>query len=140
MEQVHHQLKAHVARLAICSIASLGYGVEALVNMRGEWNRGFGSLTLGWAVVNLIICLASHLGKKPDNLSKLREFLFLNLGLNVAYIGVGITMALLGTAGVAGAGVAVAIQGGILLVLDIWLLRKISVPEHRPENRGTSPT
>ncbi len=125
METAHRELSKHLVRLALISVASFGLGCEFLFGLTGEWNRGFGTLTAGWAAVNLLICLMSKFGKKPDNLPKLREFLMLNLGLNLAYIGVGITMGILGNPWVWGAGVAVAIQGGILFILDAWLLSRL---------------
>lgn len=140
MEAIHQELRAHIARLALCSVASLGFGVEAIANIRGEWSQGFGQMTLGWAVVNLLICLMSRLGKGPNDLAKFREFLFLNLGLNAAYIGVGTTMAMLGGEAVAGSGIAVVIQGALLLVLDVWLLKKIKHASAgpRPGNPDTT--
>ena len=125
MESLAKELKKHLARLALISVASVGMGFEALLGLSGEWNQGFGTLTVGWAMVNLLICLAGALGKPPADLQKFREFLLLNLGLNVGYVGVGVTMALLGNPWVEGAGIAVAIQGFILLVLDAWLLVRI---------------
>lgn len=124
MEQVQLELRRHLKRLAFASVASVGLGCEFLFGLEGEWNDGFGTLTLGWAFINLLICLGSSLGKPPTSLRKFREFLQLNLGLNCGYIGVGIAMAMLGNLWVAGAGVAVAIQGGLLLWLDAWLLKR----------------
>ncbi len=143
MNHLAKELKRHLARLALISVASIGMGFEALLGLTGEWNKGFGTLTVGWAAVNLIICLVSALGKPPADLQKFREFLFLNEGLNVAYIGVGTTMAILGNPWVEGAGVAVAIQGFILFVLDAWLLKKTPraiAPEPHPESPDTAPT
>lgn len=132
MKPFQRELRRHLARLAICSGASLGFGVEALLNMRGEWNHGFGTLTTGWAVVNLVIVAISRFGKPPEDLRKFREFLMLNMGLNLGYIGVGVAMAVWGTPWVWGAGVAVALQGAILLVLDGWLLRRVPFIESGP--------
>lgn len=55
----------------------------------------------------------------------------LNLGLNAGYLGVGAALALAAVSSeVRAAGVAVAIQGFALLVLDGWLVRRVpSAPE-----------
>jgi hypothetical protein len=79
-------------------------------------------------VVNLIIAAAGWKGSKPLELSPFREFLALNLGLNVGYIGVGIALGVLGELGVSGAGWAVAIQGLALLILDGFLMARLPTP------------
>ncbi len=79
-------------------------------------------MTAGWCLVNLAIVAASRNGPASE-LAPLREFLALNLGLNCAYIGVGATVGRLSMKPFsAGMGWAAALQGGVLLVLDGYLL------------------
>ncbi|MCW5938874.1 MAG: hypothetical protein KF884_04980 [Fimbriimonadaceae bacterium] len=91
----------------------------------GSWTS-FLAWMCGWCLVNLAICGLSWYGKPPGDLRKLREFLMLNEGLNVGYLGVGLALGLSSNAPVVqGAGWAIAIQGVALLVLDTWLLMKL---------------
>lgn len=79
-------------------------------------------MTAGWAFVNLLIAAPGLVRPKPvESLRKLREFLAFNLGLNVAYISVGVTVALTVNPG---AGWAVVVQGAALLVLDGILMAR----------------
>jgi len=119
------ELRAHLVRLAIWSGLSLIGGLLLLTRRPPELLRGLAILTIGWAVVNLAIAFFSWRGSPPTEMRALREFLMLNLGLNVGYIGVGVTMAILGSPFVRGAGIAVAIQGFALLVLDGYLMAKL---------------
>lgn len=86
--------------------------------------HGFALLSAGWCLVNLIIVAASKLFGGPTPLPQLREFLAFNVGLGFAYVGVGVTMAAMsqGRPFARGAGLAVTLQGTVLLVLDAWLL------------------
>jgi hypothetical protein len=81
----------------------------------------------GWAIVNLAIVGASWKQSKPPVRRRLREFLWLNQGLNAGYIGVGVAMASLGGLAVAGMGWGVIIQGLALLALDGLLLTRVPV-------------
>lgn len=74
--------------------------------------------------MNLLIVAAGLRPGKPLVRAKLREFLWLNQGLNAGYVGVGATMAILGPASVAATGWAVVVQGAALLVLDGVLIRQ----------------
>lgn len=98
--------------------------------LSGPFAKGFATMTAGWAVVNLVIGLASSRSSRPQELRKLREFVMLNLGLNVAYVGVGATLALATTdPGARGTGAAVVVQGVALFVFDFVLLRRLPVSE-----------
>lgn len=90
-------------------------------------------MSAGWSAVNLAIVMGSRRSRKPVERRSLREFLFLNLGLNVAYIGVGVCLAWLGPPGVAGSGWAVAVHGAALLALDGWLLSEVPPQDATPE-------
>ena len=82
-------------------------------------------MTLAWGAINLVIALASLRGGPPG--TGFLPFLAFNLGLNFAYIGVGVTMVLL--AGdrtmVREFGAAITIQGIALLILDAALYLKV---------------
>lgn len=117
-------LAAHLLRLGVWSVLCLIVGVAGIATSRDANWRAFFGMTAGWAAVNALIALASRAGAPPKVVAPFREFLWLNVGLNVAYISVGITMALL--AGDRGpikfTGLAIVIQGIGLLVLDGILL------------------
>ena len=121
-------LHSHLVRLAAWSITSLAVGLLGFLSKRDTGPRSFFGMTAGWALINLIIALASWNGAPPRDLGSFREFLFLNDGLNVAYIAVGVTMILLAAQRppIKGAGLAVAIQGVGLLVLDSFLITQLS--------------
>jgi hypothetical protein len=119
------ELRPHVRRLAAWSAASLAAGAAGSLKADPFWSS-FWLWTAGWATVNLLVCAVSARGKPPSDLRKLREFLVLNEGLNLGYIGVGAALGLASpVAGVQGAGWAVFVQGLALLVLDTWLLVRL---------------
>jgi hypothetical protein len=89
----------------------------------------FGVQTAAWGAVNLAIAawawrglaLRDHTGARG-----LERVLWLNLGLDAGYVGVGVTLALTGWVvgrrlGAVGAGAGVSVQGVALCVLD-WVL------------------
>jgi hypothetical protein len=128
--------RAHLLRLFAWGGASLLAGtlLLALVTLRRAAGpaplvRHFGVQTAAWGAVNLAIAawawrglaLRDHAGARG-----LERVLWLNLGLDAGYVGVGVTLALTGWVvarrlGAVGAGAAVAVQGLVLLLLD-WLL------------------
>lgn len=120
MDALRAALDGHLLRLTVWSVLSLVVGL-ALVRR----DRGFGIMTVGWALVNLAIVVGSRLGSGPGPLGPFREFLAFNLGLNFGYIGVGVALAVVGRGLARGAGVAVAVQGAALLVLDGVLWRML---------------
>lgn len=125
MERITAELKAHLRRLLVWSGVGLVGGVAVMAFLRGEWWQGFGGMTVGWAAINAVIGLASLRGKPPKSESQFREFLWLNQGLNVGYVGVGLTLALSHPGlGPQGFGWAVVVQGLGLIVLDGILLRR----------------
>jgi hypothetical protein len=126
-----HAERAHLKRLAAWSAVSVAGG-SAL--MAARWQdprlRHFGIQSAGWGLINAAIVAAAWSGagreKTDAEIASAREFVWLNEGLDVGYVGVGVTMAILGRAaqrpGVEGAGWGVAVQGAGLLVLDSVLL------------------
>jgi hypothetical protein len=89
----------------------------------------FAIQSLAWGIVDLAIALWARHGLALRDLSgavSLDRFVWLNIGLDVGYIGVGVTLALLGwrigpRRGLIGAGLGVAVQGLALTVLDLQL-------------------
>lgn len=124
--------KAHLARLLL-------WGMASIVTASGCWLfwrvkqldlpllRHFAMQTGGWGAVDVVLALASgpHLALRDyDGVTRLDRFLWLNCGLDVGYVAVGVTLALCGwrlarSRGLVGAGIGVAIQGLALLLLDL---------------------
>jgi hypothetical protein len=90
-------------------------------------------MTLGWAAVDGAIVAAAWKStarpRTPEELRASREFLQLNLGLDVGYVATGVAMGVLGRMDgrpeVEGSGWAVAAQGLGLAVLDGVLLAEL---------------
>ena len=119
-------LRDHLVRLLVGAIASLSVGVLLACKLPSA--RDFGLMTAGWSAVNAIIALASLRSPVVKDPAAFRSFLAFNQGLNVAYIAVGVTMALLAAekANIRQFGLAVIMQGAILFLLDGWLWRVTS--------------
>lgn len=125
MERITAELKAHLRRLLVWAGVSLGAGGAILALVPGAFWQGVGGMTVGWAAINAVIGLASLKGKPPKSESQFREFLWLNQGLNLGYVGVGVTLALSHPGlGPQGFGWAVVVQGLGLFALDGILLRR----------------
>ena len=132
--------RAHLLRLFAWGGASVLAGslLLALVAARRAAGpaplvRHFGIQTAAWGLINLAIALWAWRGLAlRDNAGArgLERFLWLNLGLDAGYVGVGATLALTGWAvgrrlGAVGAGAGVVVQGAALLLLDWLLVRQI---------------
>ncbi len=113
------ELAAHLLRLKVWAGVSLLWG---LVLLLGDWRSGFGGMTVGWAVINLLIAFAASRGAPPTDTDGFRRFLAFNLGLNLVWIAIGIAMTRnRGNPWVASAGGAMIVQGGVLMALDLLL-------------------
>ncbi len=124
-------MSGHLTRIIVVIAVSTGLSM-ILVRSGGKFQRGFALLTLGWSAVNAIIVIASLAGNKAlPPLHQFREFLALNVGLNIAYIAVGITLMATGKEKPfqRGAGAAVLAQGLALLVLDAYLMLQLPLPQ-----------
>ncbi len=113
---------AHCDRLIIVAVLFIVAGL--FVVRRPDPVGSFGWMTIGWSVVNILIALPGRLSPKVDP-KTIDDLLAFNLGLNVAYVAVGITLLVLGNPRVRGAGIAVMVQGINLLVLDGYLYSQI---------------
>ena len=87
----------------------------------------FALQTLVWGAIDLMIAIFSWRGlgdRDVDAATRLERFLWLNAGLDVGYVGVGITLAVTGWVlgrrlGPVGAGIGIVVQGLALLLLDM---------------------
>lgn len=130
-------MREHLYRLGIWAILSIIIG--GLIMWR-RWQseswRHFGLQCAVWGLIDGIIVLFGLQDYSHPDLSataKLREFIWLNEGLDVGYIGVGVTLMLVRwrvpSSPLYGAGIAVIIQGLALLVLDgvlLWQLPSVA--------------
>lgn len=131
--------RAHLLRLAIWGGASvlLGTFTLAWLAMRGSNSpllRHFAIQTAAWGAVDLAICAwaARTLALRDlDGATSLINFLWLNVGLDAGYAGVGLTIALCSwrmgkKLGGVGAGIGIIVQGLALALLDLVLLAQIA--------------
>jgi hypothetical protein len=131
--------RAHLMRLAAWGGASLFIGSTLLGLMRLRGHRSalldhFGIQTLAWGAIDLALALRGLQRIELRDLAgatRLDRFLWLNIGLDVGYVMVGVTLLVLGwqlarRMGLVGAGLAVIVQGSALALLDLMLAGQIS--------------
>ncbi len=131
--------KGHVDRLLLWGFASLICGATVHLALRGKGVasgllRHFAIQTWAWGAVDLAIGFWALRGLRLrdfDGLVSLDRFLWLNIGLDGGYVAVGATLALVGWrlhkgGGLAGAGLAVILQGLALLLLDLRLALQLA--------------
>jgi hypothetical protein len=126
-------------RLAVWGGSSLIVGIVLLGLLRVRKVRSslldhFGIQTAAWGAVDLALALAGMQRLELRDLTaatRLDRFLWLNIGLDVGYAMVGITLVVMGwrvarRPGLVGAGLGVVIQGFALAILDLLLAGQIS--------------
>lgn len=131
--------RAHLIRLVVWGGASLLVGTALLGLMRARRHRSalldhFGIQTMAWGAVELVLAVTGLQRLELRDLAgatRLDRFLWLNIGLDVGYVMVGITLLVLGwrvtrRMGLVGAGMAVIVQGAALALLDLVLAGQIS--------------
>lgn len=131
--------RAHLLRLFAWGGASVLLGtlvVVALLVRRADSPllRWFGLMTAAWGAVDVAIAAVAWRGLAPRDLAgftRLDRLLWLNVGLDVGYVAVGVTLAALGwrlgqRLGLVGSGAAVTTQGLALLLLDARLLATLA--------------
>ena len=131
--------RAHLIRLTVWGGASLLVGSVLLGLMRVRGHRSallehFGLQTTVWGAIELALALmgSRHLELRDlAGATRLDRFLWLNIGLDVGYVMVGMTLLVLGwrmarRMGLVGAGMAVVVQGSALALLDLVLANQIS--------------
>jgi hypothetical protein len=127
--------RGHLLRLGVW--AALSVLIGALILGLMYWRkaiapfvRHFAIQLLSWGLIDAAIVgwSWSDLAYRDyAHAMQMQKFLWLNVGLDAGYVGVGITLALAGwligkRPGVLGAGVGVVVQGFALFVLDLRLL------------------
>ena len=132
--------RAHLLRVAVWGGGSVLAGslLLALLTTRAGRSgsplvRHFAIQTAAWGAVDLALVAFAwpRLALRDHTAAtELDRFLWLNLGLDVGYVAVGITLAVcawvLGRRlGGAGAGLGIVVQGLALLVLDAVFVRRI---------------
>jgi hypothetical protein len=119
-------LEAHLQRLGAIGVVSMLAAAWIMRTQPDPWGRGFAMMTLAWTLFNAIIIAVSWMNRTEPATASFREFLAFNLGLNFAYIGVGIALWRLGRPAVSGAGAAASVQGAALLALDLLLWSEVT--------------
>lgn len=136
--------RTHLLRLALWGAGSVLVGTMVLLVAQMVQRRRashpqpvlthFAIQTAAWGAVDLAICAWAWNGlalRDVNGATSLVNFLWLNVGLDVGYVGVGVTLALVSwrlgqrLAGV-GAGMGVIVQGLALVVLDAVLIAEIA--------------
>lgn len=136
--------RAHLVRLALWGAGSVLVGTMVLLIAQVAQRRRephpqpllthFAIQTAAWGAVDLAICAWAWRGlamRDVNGATSLVNFLWLNVGLDIGYVGVGVTLALVSwrlgqrLAGV-GAGMGVIVQGLALAVLDAVLIAEIA--------------
>lgn len=131
--------QGHLLRLLVWSGASVLTGTAVIAWLRVRPSRSplllhFGAQTLGWGLVDAVIALLASTRIAPRDLAsatRLDRFLWLNIGLDIGYVLVGVTIVVAGwrvgrRLGLIGAGMGVIVQGAALALLDLILAGKIS--------------
>lgn len=130
--------QVHLLRLFIWSEASLVVGGVMLAvllwrRVTSPLLRQFAIQTAAWGAVLLAVAYFrwSRLGMRDhDGAVHLDRLTWLNIGLDVGYVAVGVTLALTGwlaarRLGFVGAGVAVVVQGFALATLDYAFAQQV---------------
>ena len=132
---------ALTGELASWGLASTALGITLGLGTGGPLRR-FGRQTAMWGIVDLAIAGVGRLARSrrgmltPDEVAtqvaRLRKLLWANAAADVVYVLGGTVIAVRGAAGKTtfrmgvGDGVAIVIQGGFLLLLDVTYARKLS--------------
>lgn len=124
----------HLLKLTVWAGLSIiaGTALVALQRLRRSDSallKHFAIQSIAWGVVDLAIAAWARSGLALRDLEAavaLDRFVWLNVGLDAGYVGVGATLAILGLQtprrlGLVGAGIGVSVQGLALLVLDLQL-------------------
>ena len=126
-------------RLALWGAMSVvaGSAILALLSarrVRSPLLQHFAIQTAAWGAVDLAICAAAWRGLTLRDLTgavALDRFLWFNIGLDVGYVAVGVTLAVVGwrltrSLALIGAGIGVIVQGIALALLDLVLASLIT--------------
>lgn len=131
--------RAHLLRLGVWGALSVlvGTALFAWLRVGGRESallRHFAIQVSAWGLVLVAIAAGFWARIGPRDLSsatRLDRFLWLNVGLDVGYVLVGITLLVCGwklgrRLGLVGAGIGILVQGSALVLLDLLLAAQIS--------------
>jgi hypothetical protein len=126
--------RGHLIRLVIWGGASILTGTALLTwlvigRRDSALLKHFAIQTAAWGAIDVVICAVAWPSLALRDLAgavRLDRFIWMNVGLDVGYVMVGITLALLGwrvgrRLGLVGAGVGIIVQGAALFLLDLVL-------------------
>lgn len=125
--------RGHLLRLAVWAVGSIAVGATMLFWARRAKSPDFwrhaGIQSAAWGAIDLLIVAFAVRGLAPRDVMAaiaLDRFLWLNIGLDVGYAMVGITLLVFGARhprrpGLIGAGAAIVAQGIALAVLDAYV-------------------
>ncbi len=130
---------AHLLRLLAWGAASLLVGTALLAWLRAGRRRSplleqFAIQTAGWGAAEIALASVARASLSARDLAgatRLDRLLWLNIGLDAGYMMLGLALAIVGWRlarhlGYVGAGVAIVVQGGALMLLDLAFAAQIS--------------
>jgi len=130
--------RMHLLRLSLWAAASIVAGSAIFAFLRVARRQSailmhFALQCAGWGIVDLGIVVWARRGLELRDLAgaiALDRFLWFNIGLDVGYVLIGTTLALVGwrlgrRGGLVGAGIGVIVQGLALALLDLQLSASI---------------
>jgi hypothetical protein len=131
--------RSHLLRLVLWGAASVLAGTALFALLRARGLRSsllqlFALVTAAWGAVDMGLALWGMQSLAVRDLAaatRLDRFLWLNVGLDVGYAMVGLTLLVVGwrltrQAGLIGAGIGVIVQAMALVILDLLLTSQIS--------------
>jgi hypothetical protein len=131
--------RAHLLRLLAWGAASLLVGTSLLAWLRTGARRSalleqFAIQTAGWGAAEIALAAVTRLSLGVRDLAgatRLDRLLWLNIGLDAGYMMFGLALAIVGwrlarRLGHVGAGIAIIVQGGALVLLDLTFAVQIS--------------
>lgn len=130
--------RLHVLKLFVWGALSIGVGTALLAFLRvrrvdSVLLQHFAIQSAAWGVIDIAIAVWARQGLALRDLASavaLDRFVWLNVGLDIGYVAVGVTLALTGwklgrRLGLVGAGTGVIVQGCALTLLDLQLAAAI---------------
>jgi hypothetical protein len=131
--------RAHLARLVIWAAASVLVGTALVAWLRIGRRHSvllhhFAIQTAAWGAVELVLAVIASASLAPRDVggaTRLDRVLWLNIGLDVGCLLIGLTLAVVGwrlarRLGLVGAGIGIVVQGSALLLLNLVLASRIS--------------
>ena len=106
-------------QLMLWALLCLAGAIIALWRTNQAFWRPFWFMTGVWALVNAAIAYGGWLGAEP-NPTSLRQLLWINAGLDILYMAVGLGLWMRPRLMLKGFGLAIAIQGLFLFLFDLF--------------------